>query len=144
MPAVPHGLVGKKLSHAMLDAARRITGDGLGAIPLGLDLDRRFRARAVAIEFLKPILLDLTFDAPGANGETSLAKLLGDDVSRGIRIEKALANDLPLNFIGTDVVGFGTTLLVLESRGARFPQLEHLVIAACLVTPCLRERPRRP
>ena len=49
------------------------------------------------------------------------------DVSRGIRIEKALQNDLTLNFIGTDVVGFGTTLLVLESQGAVFlEKLEHL------------------
>ena len=47
---VSHDLVGEELSHAVLDAPR-VARDGLGALLGGPDLDRRLRARAVAIEF---------------------------------------------------------------------------------------------
>ena len=47
---VSHDLVGEELSYAVLNAAR-IRWNRLGAISLGLDLDGRFRARAVTVEF---------------------------------------------------------------------------------------------
>jgi hypothetical protein len=70
--------------------------------------------------FWQAVRLDDAFDAPGADGEAGLAELLGDDVDGGVGVEEAVANDLTLDLVGADVVGFGTTLLVLESQGALF------------------------
>jgi hypothetical protein len=74
-----------------------------------LDLDRRFRARAVAVKlfFLQAVLLDGAFHAPGADLETGLAELLGDDVDRGVGIEEAVADDLSLDLVGADGIGLG-------------------------------------
>jgi len=62
---------------------------------------------------LKAILLDDAVHAPGADGEASLAELLGDDVDRGIGIEEALADDLALDLVGADIVVFGAGFVAL-------------------------------
>jgi hypothetical protein len=65
---------------------------------------------------LKAVFLDDAFHASGADLETGLAEFLSDDVGRGVGIEKALADDLSLDLVGADVVGFGAAFLGLESQ----------------------------
>jgi hypothetical protein len=64
---------------------------------------------------LQAILLDDTVHTPGADGETSLAELLGDDVDRGVGIEEAVADDLALDLVGADIVVFGAGFVALQS-----------------------------
>jgi hypothetical protein len=79
---------------------------------------------------LKAILFDDAVDAPGTDGETSLAELLGDDVDRGVRIEEAVANDLAFDFVGADIVVFGAGLVALESGASVFAvEFEQLKIS---------------
>jgi hypothetical protein len=79
---------------------------------------------------LKAIFLDDAVHAPGTDGETSLAELLGDDVDRGIRIEEAVTNDLAFDFVGADVVMFGAGLVALEPGASVFAvKFEQLKIS---------------
>jgi hypothetical protein len=67
---------------------------------------------------LQAILLDDTVHAPGADLETGLAELLGDDVDRGVGVEEAVADDLALDLVGADIVVFGAGLVALQSRAS--------------------------
>jgi hypothetical protein len=79
---------------------------------------------------LKPVLLNHAFDATGADGETGLAELLGDDIDRGVGIEEAVANDLSFDLVGADVVSFGAAFLSLKGDGSLIlKQLEQLIIS---------------
>jgi hypothetical protein len=79
---------------------------------------------------LKAVLLDNAFHASGADLETRLAKLLGDDVDRGIGIEEAVADDLALDLIGADGIGLGSTFLAEEGGYSLFLKLLlHLIIS---------------
>jgi hypothetical protein len=73
--------------------------------------------------FLKAVLLDGAFHAPGADLETGLAELLGDDVDRGVGIEEAVADDLSLDLVGADGIGLRSPFLVLESQGSLLLEL---------------------
>jgi hypothetical protein len=78
---------------------------------------------------LKAVLLDNAFHASGADLETRLAKLLGDDVDRGIGIEEAVADDLAFDLVGSHVVRLGAAFLGLEGQGSSiFEQAEQLII----------------
>ena len=61
---------------------------------------------------MKAVLLDDAVHAPGADREAGLAELLGDDVDRGVGIEEAMADDLALDLVGADIVGFGAAFVV--------------------------------
>ena len=79
---------------------------------------------------MKAILLDDAVDASGADGETSLAELLGDDVDRGVGVEKTVADDLSLDFVGANIVVFGAGFVGLESCAAMFTiELKQLKIS---------------
>ena len=45
-------------------------------------------------------------------------EFLGDDGGGGFRIQKAVADDLTDQFVGTAVIGFGTAGQVLETEGS--------------------------
>ena len=80
--------------------------------------------------FLKAILFDDAVHASGADGETSLAELLGDDVDRGVGVEKTVADDLSLDFVGANIVVFGAGFVALESCAAMFTiEFEQLKIS---------------
>jgi len=102
-------LVGQQLPHAAFDTrrvARLFSGVSPGA--LRFDLWFTLAARATLVEFfLKAILGDHPFDAPGADFETCLAKLLANHIGRSVRIEKAVPNHLSHQFAGSPVVGLG-------------------------------------
>jgi hypothetical protein len=79
---------------------------------------------------LKTILLDDAVDASGADSETSLAELLGDDVDRGVGIEETVADDLSLDFVGANIVVFGAGFVGLESCAAMFTiELKQLKVS---------------
>jgi hypothetical protein len=79
---------------------------------------------------LKAVLLDDTDDTPSADREAGLAELLSDDVDRGVGIEEAVTDDLTNDFIGADIVGFGTGFVALESCASMFTiELEQLKIS---------------
>ena len=94
-------------------------------------MQRGLRIRAVAIEFfLKAVLLDDADDTTSADRETGLAKFLCEDVERGVRIEKAMANDLANDLVGADIVVFGAGLVALESCASLFTiEFEQLKIS---------------
>jgi hypothetical protein len=69
---------------------------------------------------LKAVLLDRAFHAPGADLETGLTELLGDDVDRGVRIEEAVADDLSLDLVGADGRGLGSGFLAEEGSDSVF------------------------
>jgi hypothetical protein len=64
---------------------------------------------------LKAVLLDDADDTSSADLEAGLAELLRDDVDRGVRIEKAVTDDLANEFVGANIVTFGAGLVALES-----------------------------
>jgi hypothetical protein len=79
---------------------------------------------------LKAILLDDAVHASGADSETSLAELLGDDVDRGVGVEKTVADDLSLDFVGANIVVFGAGFVGLESCAPMFTkEFEQLKIS---------------
>ena len=82
---------------------------------------------------MQAILLDDAVDASGADSETSLAEFLGDDVDRGVGVEKTVADDLSLDFVGADIVVFGAGLVALQSRASmltiEFKQLKISLLA---------------
>jgi len=69
-------------------------------------------------------------DAAGADGKAALAQFLGDDLGGGIRVEKAVADDLLDDLIGAAVMGLGAALLVEQREEvAALEQLAQLKIA---------------
>jgi hypothetical protein len=79
---------------------------------------------------LKAVLLDDADDAPRAGEEAGLAKLLRDDVDLGIGFKEAVTDDLANEFVGADVVAFGTWLVALESCASMFTiEFEQLKIS---------------
>jgi hypothetical protein len=90
---------------------------------------------------LKAVFLDDANDTTSADRETGLAKLLREDVERGVGIEKAVANDLSDDLVGADIVSFGAWLLAKESRASlfakEFEQLEISLLAEAELFGCL-------
>jgi hypothetical protein len=79
---------------------------------------------------LKAVLFDDAVDTPSADLEAGLAELLRDDVDRGVRIEKAVTDDLANEFVGADMVAFGAGLVALESCASMFTiEFEQLKIS---------------
>jgi hypothetical protein len=79
---------------------------------------------------LQAILLDHTVHAPGADLETGLAELLGDDVDRGVGVEEAVADDLALDLVGADIVVLGAGFVGLQSRASMLTiEFEQLKIS---------------
>jgi hypothetical protein len=79
---------------------------------------------------LQAILLDDTVHAPGADLEPGLAELLGDDVDRGVGIEKAVTDDLSFELVGADIVVFGAGFVALQSRASMLTiEFEQLKIS---------------
>jgi len=79
---------------------------------------------------LKAVFLDDANDTTSADRETRLAKLLGEDVERGVGIEEAVANDLANDLVGADIVAFGAWLMAQESWATLFTkEFEHLEIS---------------
>lgn len=69
-------------------------------------------------------------DATQANLEAGLAQFLGHDRGRGVRIQEAVAQDLPHGLVGTAVIGFGAGLLRLQrQQAAGLVGLQELVVA---------------
>lgn len=65
-----------------------------------------------------------------ADRELTLAQLLGDDRDGHLWVKEAVADDLPLDFRGAAVGGFGAAGLVVEGEGAAPPEGgQQLVIA---------------
>jgi hypothetical protein len=82
---------------------------------------------------LKAVLLDDANDTTSADRETGLAKLLREDVQRGVGIEEAVANDLANDLVGANIVSFGPRLLAKEPWASLFTkeseQLEISLLA---------------
>jgi hypothetical protein len=79
---------------------------------------------------LKAVLFDDANDTTSADRESGLAKLLHNDVERGVGIEEAVANDLANDFVGADIVVFGARLVAKESWATLFTkELEQLEIS---------------
>jgi hypothetical protein len=79
---------------------------------------------------LQAILLDDAVHASGADSETSLAELLGDDIDRGVGIEETVADNLAFDLVGTDIVVFGAGFVALESCAPMFTkEFEQLKIS---------------
>jgi len=51
-----------------------------------------------------------------------LLELLGDDGHGGVRIQEAIADHLPDQFVGTAVIGLGTAGEVLKAEGTLFAE----------------------
>ena len=65
---------------------------------------------------MKAEIGDDAFDTADTDDQTGLAQFLGDDGWGGIRIEKAVADDLPDDFAGTAVIALGSAFLVAQGR----------------------------
>jgi hypothetical protein len=79
---------------------------------------------------LKAVLLDDADDTTNADRKACLAEFLRDDVDRGVRIEKAVADDLANDLVGADIVAFGAWLVALESCASIFTiEFEQLKIS---------------
>lgn len=65
----------------------------------------------------------------------SLGQLLGNDLSRGLRIQEAVANDLANDLVGAAVVGFGAGGFALQSESSVFlEEVEQLEVALSAIT----------
>jgi hypothetical protein len=79
---------------------------------------------------LKAVLLDDADDTASANWETGLAKLLCEDIERGVGIEEAVTNDLADDLVGADIVALGAWLVAKESWATVFTiEFEQLKIS---------------
>jgi len=67
---------------------------------------------------LQPVVGDHPFDASCTDGEAGLAEFLGDDVGGRIRIKKAVANNLPYDFVRASVIPFWTARLARQRLGS--------------------------
>jgi hypothetical protein len=67
---------------------------------------------------LQAELGDDALDATGADGLAGLTYLLGYDGGVGVRVQKAVADDLLADLVGATRGGFGATLLTLEGQSA--------------------------
>jgi hypothetical protein len=67
---------------------------------------------------LQPKVADDSLDAPNANEMASLLKLLGNHLSRSIRIQESMTNDLPDHLFGAPIVGLWPARFALQSQGA--------------------------
>jgi hypothetical protein len=69
-------------------------------------------------------------NTPNTDGGPGLAKLLGDDLGRGVRVKKTVSNDLSNHGIRSTIVGLGAAGLVGERLGASFSELfqEDIVV----------------
>jgi len=63
--------------------------------------------------FLKPKVLNNTFNTACADLDFALAHSLSDHLWRGIGIEEAMADDLADVFLRSSVVTFGSAFLIL-------------------------------
>jgi hypothetical protein len=84
---------------------------------------------------LQAKVADDSLDAANANKMVSLLKLLGNDLSRSIRIQETMTNDLTDHLFGAPVVGLWAAGFALQSQGALgFELLQQLKIALFGVT----------
>jgi hypothetical protein len=72
---------------------------------------------------LQAVVTDHPLNAANANRVASLLKPLGDDLSRCIRIQEAMPNDLALQFTGASIVGLWSAKLALKPQRAVSPKL---------------------
>ena len=67
-------------------------------------------------------LLDDPFDASCANVQLALAKLLGNHLRGGIRVEEAMPDHLADHLIGASIVVLGSAFLTEQSQRTLFPE----------------------
>jgi hypothetical protein len=79
---------------------------------------------------LQAVIGDDALDRAQADGEVSLAQLLGDDVGGGVGVQEEVAQDLADGLVGAAVVGLGTFFLGLEGQEAAVLEaVQELIIA---------------
>jgi len=83
---------------------------------------------------LQAVIGDDALDAAQTDLEVGLAQFLSDDLGGGIRIQKAIAQNLADGLIGAAVVGLGASLLRLEGgQAALLEGVEDLIVALTAV-----------
>jgi len=83
---------------------------------------------------LQAVIGDDALDAAQTDLEVGLAQFLSDDLGGGIRIQKAVAQNLADGLIGAAVVGLGAGLLRLEGgQAALLEGVEDLIVALTAV-----------
>jgi hypothetical protein len=84
---------------------------------------------------LQTKVADDSLDAANANEMVSLLELLGDDLSRSIRIQEPMTNDLTDHLFGAPIVGLWPAHFALQSQSALgFKLFQQLKIALFGVT----------
>ena len=79
---------------------------------------------------MQAVLGNDALDAALTDREVGLAQLLGNDLRRGLRIQKAVAQDLADGLVGAAVIGLGAGLVRLESgQAALLEGVEDLIVA---------------
>jgi len=79
---------------------------------------------------LQAVLLDDADNAPNTDLKAGLAQFLRDDIDGGVRIEKAVTDDLANDLVSADIVAFGTGLVALETHASMFTiEFEQLKIS---------------
>ena len=83
---------------------------------------------------MQAVIGDDALDAAQTDLEVGLAQFLGDDLRGGIRIQKAIAQNLADGLIGAAVVGLGASLLRLEGgQAALLEGVEDLIVTLTAV-----------
>ena len=83
---------------------------------------------------MQAVIGDDALDAAQTDLEVGLAQFLSDDLGGGIRIQKAVAQNLADGLIGAAVVGLGASLLRLEGgQAALLEGVEDLIVALTAV-----------
>jgi len=105
-------------------------------LPTGAKAFHPFSVGAKGPEFfLQAIDLNDPFHGADADIRTGLLQLLGDHFGRGVRIEKAMADDQPDHLLGPAVVGFRSATFAQQSHRAPFPVgVQQLIIALLGIT----------
>ncbi len=79
---------------------------------------------------MKAIFREHPFHAADGNGKPILVEFLGNNLWREVGVEKAIADDLTYDLLGSAVVTFGSGFAAFESIGPMvFKLLQDLVIA---------------
>ena len=89
---------------------------------------------------MQAVIGDHPFDAAQTDGEMSLPELLGDDLRRGVGIQKAIAQDLADHLVGAAIIGSGAGFPGLQGQEAPLLEgVEDLVITLAAITIFLRD-----
>ena len=115
---VPTDLVGEELLHAAFKAGR-VARFWLGPFFGTMGVDGRFRLWRIGVQFFLPAkVFDHSLDTSRADLEAGLSDFMRLHLSRSIRVQESMPNDVTCHLLGAAVCTFLSPFFAHEGLGA--------------------------